>query len=324
MLVARAFVLGLNPRAGLAVAIVAMSVAYALVTGAAVHGLEDAGATLAPDLTKPNTLLALPHLAPFPSDAAPRGSVLLTHATWNGTTLGTVRPWDHPSGAAVLGAYAHAPDLTALGIAVDPGAAPDEGAPGDWVLVPPAVFDRVAPELAGKATLALAHGAKSPPGLLAFPAPAAGVFYVAGADQVFDSIHLVVLAMGLLVALIAGGVLRLEVLSRERDLATLEALGGASAARRAVVLRAVWLVGLGVGLGLGTGLAIARLLARAFHGPGVDVPFAAEVALVALAAGVLAGTLGGAARLRAPLAPRLGRRGPAARRFPGPVRFLLV
>lgn len=326
LLVARAFVLGLNGRAMLAVATVALSVGYVVLTGTAITGLRGARDVLEPELLEPQVVLARPGLAPFDAALAPAGSTLLAHAPWEGGVLGTVRPW--PYGEEVVpGPYARAvpaTKLAALGFPVAPRAHPQ--APWHWVLVPPDVFDRFTPSLAGRATLAIGPSGAQAPGLLALPAPAARSFYEQGAAQVTGSLHLVVIAMGLTVAVFAGGVLRLEVLARERDLATLEATGGAAMARRVVVLRTLWLVGLGTALGTAGGLVLARVAGRALGlgGLRVEAWLVAEAAAVALLAGVLAGSLGGLRGLRAPLAARLGRRGPASRRFPGPVRFLLV
>lgn len=321
MLVARSFVLAGGSRAALAVLLVACSVAYALVSGSAAGGLRSAGEALSADLVAPAALRHADGLAPFDASLLPGGSVVMSHAQDGDITWGTVRPW--PYGLEVVpGPYVRAsPAALALaGLPVGPTRA-HEHAPWNWALLPPERFDLRFPELMGQATLAvLPPGAGGPQQ----PAPAAGAFYEGGAAQVGASLHLVVVAMGLSMAVFSAGLLRLEVLARERDLATLEALGGLVAARRAVVLRSLVLVGAGVGLGLVLGMGLVGLAGRTQGGASVGWPFVAEVAVVALVAGAAAGIAGGLAHLRPPLALRLGRRGPAVRRFPGPVRFLLV
>lgn len=327
MVLGRAFVLGLHSRAVLAVLVVALSVSYAILVGSLAGGLRTAAATLEPGLVEPRDALALPGLAPFPEGQAPAGSVLLAHADESAVIVGTVMPWPYGD-EVVAGPYARAPAgfNRTLGLPLNLSAPPHAYAPGDWLLLPPERFHARHPGLVGQATMAIAPAGAAAPGLRASPTPAAGAFYVAGAGQVTGSIHLVVAAVGLTVAVLAGGVLALEVLARERDLATLEALGGVAAARRVVVQRAAVLVGAGVVTGVAAALVLTRVAASVLQEPGLRAPWplVVETAAVTLLAGTLAGSVAGLRQLRGPLAARLGRRGPSTRPFPGPVRFLLV
>lgn len=324
VLVARAFVLGLNGRAALAVLLVAMSVGYAVLAGSAVGGLQGAGETIDPALALRRPLVAQPGLAPFPAPAPAEGRVVLVHADTPEAVVGTVQPWPYGR-TLVRGPYAPPlpGSLAALGLPLN-ATGPSPEAPWTWILVPPDIFAAQHPSLAGMATMVV--DAAPAPGPRSPLTPAGGAFYDLGAEQVYASLHLLVLAMGLTVAVFAGGVLRLETLARQADLAALEALGGAAAARRAVLLRATWLVGLGVGIGLAGGAALGWAASIALHRAAIAAPpwLLLEVGGVAFAAGLLAGGWGSLLALRAPLARRLGGRTTGARRFPGPVRFLLV
>lgn len=311
MLLARAFVLTANARAALAIALVASSVAYALVAGAAVEGLQEASETLGEDLTRPE------RVAVHEPRALTPGLTQLTSVERDGTAWGTVRPWPYGNASAIPGPYARAPAALPADVTL---AAPrqDAHAPWDWVLLPPAVFDREFPELAGRATVTFgAQGEET---------PAARAFYTEGADQVRAGVHLVVAAMGVTVAALSASIVRLELLAREREVATLEALAGRRVARRVLVLRALALAAAGVLAGILVGLLVTWLAGRALESDAFDLPLSlvAEAGLVTLAGSALAGALAARWSLRAPLPARLGPRGISTRPFPGPVRFLLV
>lgn len=326
VLLARSFVLSLNARAAFAILIVGMSVAYAVVTGSAVSGLNTASERLDPNLVDPSFIHLRADLAPFPTELAPSDAVLVTHARRGNDTWGTIRPWPYDR-EIVPGLYAAKADHGASGLNITVGQARSTPyAPWDWTLLPPDVFEATFPELRGQASFVVTKGPVSIEGLKMVASPAGGTFYQRGAEQVYASVHAVVAAMGLTVAVLAAGVLRLEVLARERDLATLEAIGGSAVLKRLVILRAVALSFAGVALGTLTGIALTLAASRAIGtlafrlSPGLVL----EAVTIAFAAGLLAGVVAGLVQLRTPLARRLGRRGPSARRFPGPVRFLFV
>lgn len=332
MLVGRAFVLNVDARAVVAVLALALSVSYAVLAGSATSTIRDPQEVVSAGFLEPGRVAHQPGFAPFPDDAV-EADVRVANRTANGTAFATVEPWPHRD-RVVRGPYApEDPDLPAgLGAnasddeAGPPTVRPEHGS-GSWVYLPPDAFDRAFGDLEGKSTQAyLGEDAPSPEGFEVAPAKGSGRFYVAGADQVTDSVHVLVAGMGLIAAVLSAGAIRLEMLARQSDLATLETLAGRGLVRRVVALRSLTLSAAGVGLGLGASAAGARLLSGLLPGLALDPPagLVLEVGLVGLAAGTIAGTAAGWRELRHPVAERLGQRGTSVRRFPGPVRFLLV
>lgn len=316
----------LNARATVAIVLVAMSVAYAVLSASAATGLEGAASGVATDVGRPVFVHQREDRSPFSADLVPPGAVALSSAAEGNATIATLRPWPYGAQDLVPGPYARgsAGEAKALGLRLA-SVRSIAGVPGSWMLVPPAVFDSRFPALAGSATRVVSNDSAPIRGLHAEQTPAARVFYEEGAAQVYGGVHLVVVGTGIIVAILAAGVLRLEVLARERDLATLEAMAGSRLPRRLVIGRALFLSAAGVALGTAIGVGVTFAAGRAIgNGFSLRPGLVAEAALLAFLAGGLAGSLGGLVRLRAPLASRLGRRGPSARRFPGPLRFLFV
>lgn len=323
VLLARAFWFSVTPRAVLAIAAVALAVAYALVAVGAVTALGTESAAVERAKADPGFALVRPDGAAFPDDAAPEGALLLRTAFVDGARVATLEPW--PFDAGVVFASGHVGPVPAAswsdGLSVNRTRV--DFAPPDAFTVPPERFAAVAGERAALAVAAFVAGPEAPQaaGFEVVPWRGVGEFYSAGAEETRSALGGVVLAAGFVTALLSSGFVHLEVQARRRDLATVEALAGRRLVDRLVIGRAVVLVGLGMTFGL----VLAAVVLRLGHLVGtasfaLDPLWTTLVLVVAGGAGVFAGTLAG---MRAYRRHRPGSQ-PDVERFKGPVRFLFV
>lgn len=325
LLVARAFVVSWNKRAVLAIAAVGLSVAYAVLAAGASSGLRGASQTLSSDsLGQGNQVVPLAgaSLAPV---AVSQASAVVFEVREDTHWYGTIEPWNYDEVAVASSYHRDDPDARAafVGLKLQRSTVVPYGRP-DVVYVPPDAFHARFPDVG--ATRAYADAGADPgPGAQVLPASGAETFYQAGAGQIATGVVLVVFGSGAIVAVLSAGVIRLEVLAREKDLATLEALGGARQARRAVLGRVLFLVSLGAAIGTAAALVLLDLVSSSAGAQlTVSLGWVVLILAVTMVAGTGAGGTVGLRTLRSPLVHRLGRRGIETRRFPGPFRFLVV
>ncbi|MBW3583866.1 MAG: hypothetical protein KY455_12295 [Euryarchaeota archaeon] len=327
MLIARAFIFGVSPRAALAVVAIALSVAYALVSAGVLDVLGTTGAALEEDRANPGHVLYSPDGGPFDASLSPPGSILVYRTLLDGVPVATVDPWPFEDERLVAGPYLGnvATDWEHLDFANATSMAAYDHGPLDALLVHPDDY-RTLSGTKVRPVAAYMPGAEAPDTTLArAPWQGLAAFYEGGAGQLTGGLILVILASGAVVSLLAAGFVHLEVLARRGDLATLEALAGAERARRVVLGRTITLVTTGIVIGLVAALVTLRVAGSALGTPLRLGPLALVLALGAAAVGgVLFGTFAGWRALARDPAARLAGNRLSARRFPGPIRFLLV
>lgn len=331
MLVGRAFVFSLDGRAVAAVAALALSVGYAVLAGSATSAIREPGEVVSEGFLEPGQTVHRPGFEPFDVDNVD-AQAHLTNTTEDGIGWATIEPWPYGE-EPVKGPYAptdgtlpNASRGDNVTLANLETVEPPLGSMA-WVYLPPAEFAQAFPSFEDRATQAfLEPGSAAPEGFESHPQKASGRFYVEGAEQIGGSVHALVAGMGVVAAVLSAGAIRLETLARRDQLATLETIAGRGLAKRVIAARTAVLSVSGVAVGLGLAWAGTRVLSGLLPGLAFSAPplLVAEVAAVGLGAALVAGTLAGWRDLRHPVAERLGQRGTQARRFRGPLRFLLV
>lgn len=321
----RALVFGVSGRFLLSMLAVSATVMYALFAGSAVSGLRSAQDILEESTLSENGVFAATPGASFAADDAPQGTTgLWVHGVdSNGTTYATTRTsWPYEDRHVVVLPHARSFNETAWQTAnftVIQGAAPD-GAQGSWVLIPPASFDALFPQLTGRATVAVGTGAEF------LPAPAVDEFYAKGAEQITSGLAFVAFTSVFVGSVVASVATRLEVLARRSDYALVQAIGAGRLAKRLVAQRALVLVATGAVIGMIVTYALLAYANRTQSRLQLEVP--AGYAWLTLASVVIVGSITaafvGIRTLRGDLAAKLARRGVPIRRFPGPIRFWFV
>lgn len=347
MLLARAFVLSLSPRAFLAVAALALSVAFALVAAGALTTLQPEGATLEEARQNPGSVHYQASddpeqpFASFNTADAPSPALFVDWSDHEGVRVAAidaraVDPVDYPAlpppDAVLVGTHAdaqQAEDLTqSWGLPQAERANPMEYAPRDALLIPLGDYQQHFGDRDGQARLAYSATNTASPGGASFSQTSwqgIDAFFASGARELTTGFIAVVTSAGVIAALLASGVISLEVLARRRELSTIQALAGNRVARRLVALRTVALVAAGLALGILVALAALRLASAALDtrltpDPLVWLAVSASVALGA----ALFGTIAGLRALERHTRKGQGTSAVPVRRFPGPIRFLTV
>ncbi len=347
MLLARAFVFSLSPRALLAVAALALSVAFALVAAGALTTLEPEGATLEQARQHPGSVYyqeseeSLEPFGSFHTTSAPSPALLVDWSGLEGLRIATIDaasinradyPDLPPPDAVLLGTHADRERAEALaedlGLEPPRRADPMEYAPQDALLIPLEDYQQHFSDRDGQARLAYTAGNTASPSPTAFSQTSwqgIDAFFASGTRELTTGFIAVVTSAGVIAALLASGVISLEVLARRRELSTIQALAGNRTARRLVAGRTVALVVAGLALGILVALAALRVAAAALGTRLTPDPFVwfAVAASVALGA-ALFGSIAGLRALDRHTRKGQGTSAIPVRRFPGPIRFLTV
>lgn len=329
---ASAILFSANLRAVLAVAAIAVSVSYALVSGAAVGGLKEAQATLSAQVLDTQTVVVRPGREPFVMDelgATPQHA-LAVHAVagrvfYTDRAPAATNP--DPQAARITPASGlpgvETAELAGRALRLERGA-PPPGALAAWIGLHPDVFDAVGGPAAPLVHVAVFDALEAAPerelrnrGFDVVEAPATLAFYVRGADQLVSVLYTTVLASGVVVGLLASALIHFELRARRATLATLQLYGGPARAARFAAGRGLFLLL----AGHATGYALTAGLLLAVRTSGI-APLRIEpsFATVATAATLVGGLLGLVPAVRRSMRSlRIGHLRPAAAPLRRPV-----
>lgn len=323
VLLARAFILQASPRALLAILAVAISVAYGILAMGAAGLLGASPAAFEAAESERGTLLVAPDGGSIPTHGLPPGAVVLTEGTRDGARLVTLEPWPY-DGVAFIGEYARGPrPALPEGANLSWSTDPRPYLAGDAYNLPRDAFDAHAPDnVTPVAAYVPGDEAVTVAGLRSGPWEGGAAFYEQGAAEIERDLMLLVIATGLVGGMLVGGFVRLEVLARQAELRTVASVAGHPTVRRIVRLRAVTLAATGSVLGVVGALTAARIVQTAMPGAGFTVPW--EGILLAVGVTLATGTLLGFTAASATLRDEGASGRQRVRRFPGPVRFLVV